>query len=262
MDLLAFLRERVDSIGGSWPDCREALLSIGKLSMVSRHLADKQHGLQKAIFRRWPEAWSYVALRKVLARGKQLSCLVVARPMGRDEYLNIMRCWRWNWHSEIPWPTCSLLACSRTLGAGLLPHPYPGYRAYSVDSDVYCSSGHAVDSRAYSQVGRGADEASLRTDYLWGQVPYRTLNELSDYLWEQWLRTDDCKIYSFRKTRMVTLNFGCFACSPTCYRDIVAALNCSQAHNYEIGDENNQVVVITTRWLESPTVGRGERTAP
>lgn len=252
MDLLAFLRERVDSIGGSWPDCREALRSIGKLSMLSRQFADKQHGLQRIIFGRWPEAWSYVALHRILVRGRQLVCLVVARPMGRDEYLNVMRCGRWNWHSEIPWPTCSLLACNRTLGATLLPH----YLGYSVDSDVYCSNGHAVDSRAYSQVGRGADEARLRTDYLWGQVPYRTLNELSDYLWEQWLRTDECKIYSFRKTRMVTLNFGCFACSPTCYRDIVAALNCSQTHNHELGDENTQVVVITTRRLESAAVDR------
>ena len=230
--------------------------------MVSRHLADKQHGLQKAIFRRWPEAWSYVALRKVLARGKQLSCLVVARPMGRDEYLNIMRCWRWNWHSEIPWPTCSLLACSRTLGAGLLPHPYPGYRG---GSDVYCyeyPNQHTVDSRTHPQVGRGPDGSRLRSDYLWGPVPQRTLDELSDYLWEQWLRTEECKIYSFRKARMVTLNFGCFACSPACYRDIVAALNCSHAHNYELGDENNQVVVITTRRLESAAVGRLEWTVP
>ena len=67
----------------------------GTVQVILESCGQQQGLADKLIFGKWPEAWSYMALHMNSVRGKQLSRVVIAPPMERAEYLNIMRYWKW-----------------------------------------------------------------------------------------------------------------------------------------------------------------------
>ena len=62
--LLCVLRERVDTIGDSWPACKEALHLLGQLSMTCHRIAEQRVEFLKTILEQWPLAGDFLTLQK------------------------------------------------------------------------------------------------------------------------------------------------------------------------------------------------------
>ena len=89
MELLCVMRERVDTIGGSWHACKEALQLLGQLSMTGRQIAEKRGEFLKAILEQWPLAGDFLTLRKTLSTGCRLFLSIANHPIGRVTFLHL-----------------------------------------------------------------------------------------------------------------------------------------------------------------------------
>ena len=69
-----------------------------------------------------------------------------------------------------------------------------------------------------------------------------TLRKIGMRLWVFYQEHHSVRLYSRRRCRMVTLHTGLFACSVSCYKDIVSATKL-----WEGPQDSQQVVVITTK---------------
>ena len=227
MELLCVLRERVDTIGGSWHACKEALQLVAQLSMTGRQIAEKRGEFLKAILERWPLAGDFLTMQHTWSTGCRLFLSIANQPLGRVTFLHTLM---GTADTGLP-AVCGLRACSRLVGKELLGYPVMEGAGLQTDLYGYLCPDHTTPGHPVRL--RGLFGMQILDKY--------NLSELASHLWGHWHRHHHCRIYSFRKKRMVDLEYGLLACSKSCYDDIVKALAF-----WENEWADRQVVVITT----------------
>ena len=90
MNLETVAQCRVALIRGSWLDCREALVVIGKLAMVTPRVAILRKQLYDTIYERSPAAGEYVEFQRNLANLSRTFSSVVSAPLFSREFIMAM----------------------------------------------------------------------------------------------------------------------------------------------------------------------------
>ena len=224
MNLEMVVQCRVTLIRGSWLDCREALVLIGKLAIVSQRVASLRKALYDIIYERCPAAIEYVKFQRTLTNAGSIVRSFVSTPLCTHDFLMAMIT-RDPHHA----PRCGLKACSRRVGSYL--YAADGWRADARRTGLSCgvTDASSKDDITPSNMGR------------FGSGP-DTLREIGMRLWVFHQEHHSARLYSRRRGRMVRLYNGLFACSVNCYQDIVSAIRL-----WEGPQEAQQVVVITTK---------------
>ena len=242
MDLVAVSRNMVDTIGGSWPACRDLVRVLGQFAPRCPALANSQKVISRMLLEWFPGLDRFLRLQHHVHRLEFVNLFyeAVEWPMPIDEVLfallqspedqerSIVRAQR------LPWANrgirrCSVKACGRPLGVNLLRFPI------------------------------GTEDTDLETD-LYGIYPWEhtyphlsTLSQLHRHLTEMRMYDGECHVYSERRNRWVSFYQACFACSGHCYKDIVNAL-----WLWEGPRDEQQVVVITASAQEARIEWHGD----
>ena len=224
MNLETVAQCRVALIRGSWLDCREALVVIGKLAMVTPRVAILRKQLYDTIYERSPAAGEYVEFQRNLANLSRTFSSVVSAPLFSREFIMAMIT-----RDPLQAPRCGLKACGRRVG-----------------SYLYAADGWRGDAQLAGRPN-GVTDISSKDDITpsstgrYGSGP-DTLRQIGMRLWVFYEEHHSVRLYSRRRGRMIRLHMGLFACSVSCYKDIVSA-----SKLLEGPQDAQQVVIITTK---------------
>ena len=224
MNLETVAQCRVALIRGSWLDCREALVVIGKLAMATPRVAALRKPLYDTIYERCPTAGEYVEFQRTLANASRTFPSFVSIPLGTREFIMAMIT-----REPHQAPRCGLKACGRRVGNYL--YAADGWRGEAQRTGQPCgvtdiSSKDDITPSNTGRFGSGPD----------------TLREMGMRLWVFYEEHHNVRLYSRRRCRMIKLHTGLFACSVSCYKDIVSA-----SKLWEGPQDAQQVVIITTK---------------
>jgi hypothetical protein len=224
MNLETVAQCRVALMRGSWLDCREALVVIGKLAIASQRVAALRKPLYDIIYERCPAASEYVEFQRTLTKAGRTFSSVVSTPLCTHDLIMAMIT-RDPHHA----PRCGLKACSRRVGN------------YLYEADGWRGDAHRMGQPCGVTDVSSKDDITPSNTGRYGSGP-DTLREIGMRLWVFYEEHHNARLYSRRRCRMIKLHTGLFACSVSCYQDIVSAIKL-----WEGPQEAQQVVVITTK---------------
>ena len=218
---------RVALTGGSWLDCRDALETIGKLSLASPRVAEIRESLRNILYAKFPAAHAFTSFQRNREQAHELLPDIITRPLRTPDFLSAMTS-----EDERLAPKCSLLACCRQLGRLLRDADSPIYERERPGLAFYRDLSTDINARD--------DITASNTGRHWGEGP-DTVREMGTRLGRFFEEHATVKVYSRRRRRFVDVHHGCFACSKACYESIVEALRL-----WEGPLDTQQAIVVTS----------------